>query len=204
MDPSLRWAAFLHFIDTHEDTMVLSTMLDAKMSSFIERLAEIQVLDNTLVMLTSDHGLHYGPYFESRSGRREATEPLLYISVPPNIQTREKMEIFGANAAMWTTPFDVHETMVSLSISSEEIGRSRKGLSFFNPFPKERKSCAETTEIPSEYCVLKGEKNSKENDSIHPCTKMPRPPNVLSFYSDFPTRHRSFSLDFVRFNFITF
>ena len=30
------WAAFLHFVDSHEDTMTLSTMLDPLLAQFIE------------------------------------------------------------------------------------------------------------------------------------------------------------------------
>jgi hypothetical protein len=196
VDPLLRWAAFLHFIDTHEDTMVMSSILDPEMSSFLRRLADLEMFENTLLILTSDHGLHYGPYFQSRSGRREATEPLLYIRVPPIIQTQNGMETFKRNAAMWTTAFDVHETMLSLSIPSKEIGGLRKGSSLFNPLPEERKCCSGTPEIPSEYCFSGGSFISAENDLAHSCTKMPRPPSIQSFYSDFSTsKINRFSMD---------
>lgn len=195
-NPFLRWAAFIHFIDTHEDTMILSSMLDAEMSSFLERLADQEAFNNTLVVLTSDHGLHYGPYFQSRSGRREATEPVLYILAPSNIQTSEAMATFNRNAGLWTTPFDVHETLLSLSIPTKENGAFRKGISLFKPFPEERKYCTGVAEIPMEYCVLKTGQISRENASTPPCTKMARPPNILSFYRDLPTSKRSrFSID---------
>lgn len=186
--PLLRWAAFLHFIDTHEDTMVLSSMLDIEMASFLERLAGLGVLDGAFVVVTSDHGLHYGPYFQSRSGRREATEPLLYIRPPPNIMKDEDIAAFQANAAMWTTPFDLHETMVSLTLQGKGSNSNRKGTSFFTPLGAQRQSCDKTEDIPQSYCALKFETNA---DVMSDCTKMPKPPNVLSFYADFPRESRS-------------
>jgi len=185
VDPTSRWAAFLHFIDTHEDTMVLSSLLDVEMSSFLGRIGERNVFDNALVIVTSDHGLHYGPYFQSRSGRREATEPLLYIRVPPTIQKEKDVEVFKANAAMWTTPFDVHETMTSLTMPSKRSSVERKGRSLFTALPAGRKSCAGTKDIPPAFCELKAHAPHSS------CTKMASPPNVLSFYADFPEERRT-------------
>ena len=39
---STPWAAFLHLIDSHEDTMVLSSTIDAGISSFLRRQARNQ------------------------------------------------------------------------------------------------------------------------------------------------------------------
>lgn len=195
-DPFVRWAAFLHFIDTHEDTMVLSSMLDAEISSFISRLGNVASLDNTAVILTSDHGLHYGPYYQSRSGRREATQPLLYIRVPASIQSRKNMKVFMKNAEAWTTAFDVHETLLSLTTPANDLGGARMGLSLFNPFPEYRMSCKGSKDIPSKYCALSQNFDSADSQPYHGCTKMPRPPNVLSFYSDLPPNKRTtFPLD---------
>lgn len=187
-DPLLRWAAFLHFIDTHEDTMVLSSMLDVEMSSFLRRLQDQNAFENSLVIVTSDHGLHYGPYFQSRSGRREATEPLLYIRVPPSVQEAHDMRAFKANAAMWTTPFDVHETMLSLTVPGIQK-HERKGKSLFMPLGLEREACTGTEEIPHLYCELKA--SGVLADVPTSCTKMPKPPNVLSFYADLPWDRRT-------------
>lgn len=195
LDPSLRWAAFLHFIDTHEDTMVLSSMLDSEISSFISSLASLASLDNTVVILTSDHGLHYGPYYQSRSGRREATQPLLYIRLPSSIEYRKNMKVFTKNAEAWTTAFDVHETLLALTFPND-LGGTRQGLSLFNPFPEHRMSCIGSKDIPSTYCALHQKFDSTDSQPYHGCTKMPRPPNILSFYSDLPASKRStFPLD---------
>lgn len=195
-DPLLRWAAFLHFIDTHEDTMVLSSMLDAEMSSFLARLGDVAAFENAVVIVTSDHGLHYGPYFQSRSGRREATEPVLYIKIPRSIQSETNMDIFVSNAEMWTTAFDLHETILSLTIPPKDIQGKRRGMSFFTPFPERRKTCLGSDDIPPEYCALIGQLNTTQAQNSLSCTKMPKPPSILSFYSDIsPTKRTHFSIN---------
>lgn len=62
--------------------MTLSFSLDSLLANFLRELYESGKLSKALVMLISDHGLHYGPYFQTLSGRRERTEPLLYIHTP--------------------------------------------------------------------------------------------------------------------------
>ena len=187
IDPNLRWAAFMHFIDSHEDTMVLSSVIDHNVSNFLEKLDEDQKLDETIVIFCSDHGLHYGSYFQSRSGRREATQPLLYIRVPPYIQSKLDMGTFVSNARAWTTPYDVHETLVMLTSGKNELAKkNRKGISLFEPLPHERASCEETAEIPDFYCDLYAHTIHTEES----CTKMPQPPNVLSFFADVPLTQR--------------
>lgn len=193
IEPGLRWAAFLHFIDSHEDTMVLSSSVDPGLSKFLQRLDEEQKLDETLVIFLSDHGLHYGPYFQSRSGRREATEPLLYMRVPPYLQSIVNMKAFFSNARLWTTPYDVHETLVTLTGIQQQpttVDHTRKGLSLFQQLPDNRRSCKGTAEIPALYCDL--HLNGRNGDALSPgsCKKMPRPPSVLSFFADIPLHQR--------------
>lgn len=49
------WAAFLSFIDSHEDTSTLISYLDGLLFDFLQRA---MALKNTLIVFTSDHGLH--------------------------------------------------------------------------------------------------------------------------------------------------
>jgi len=193
-NPNLRWAAFLHFIDTHEDTMVLSSMLDKKMSAFLSRVAKSGHFDRTLALVTSDHGLHYGPYFQSRSGRREAVHPVLFVRAPAYLERNEPMSALYANIQKWITPFDVHETMVSVSAPKDvSVRDGRRGTSLLVPWQKGGESCGAALDIPAEYCSLK---IGLTSDTSQTCTRMPRPPNILSFYSDIGRDYRTrFSLD---------
>ena len=44
-------------------------------------------LDTTVVLFSSDHGLHYGPSFSS-NGERERAEPISYLHIPPSMDGR--------------------------------------------------------------------------------------------------------------------
>ena len=188
-NPRLRWAAFLHFIDTHEDSMVLASMLDGTISDFLLRLGTGGIFERALAIVTSDHGLHYGPYFQSRSGRREAVEPVLFLRPPPGWQSRENMSALRENRRKWITPFDVHETMMSVSLPNEiRIRDDRRGTSLLNKLGSDRETCEVAADIPAKYCLLKGGSTGASSEA---CTKMPRPPNVLSFYGDLPPEQRT-------------
>ena len=65
------WAAFMHFIDSHEDTSTLVNMLDKPIYDFLTSLFDDGYLNNTVIAVVSDHGLHYGPYFQSHQVRME-------------------------------------------------------------------------------------------------------------------------------------
>jgi membrane-anchored protein YejM (alkaline phosphatase superfamily) len=63
----------MHFVDSHEDMMVLSATLDQGLHNFLKTMESNGHFENSVVILVSDHGLHYGPNFPTRQGRREAT-----------------------------------------------------------------------------------------------------------------------------------
>ena len=69
--------------------MILSSVIDRGLSDFLNRQKErVARFDDALVIVTSDHGLHYGPNFPSWQGQKEATEPILYMHIPkePNVK----------------------------------------------------------------------------------------------------------------------
>ena len=132
---------------------------------------------STVLVFLSDHGLHYGPYFPSQAGERERNEPLLYLHSP----RRGSRPLLYSNQGMWTTPFDVHSTILEL-LGLPQAPHER-GLSLLHPLPDSRRACTGTPEIPPEYCPSSSQASSK-------CTPMPLPPSVSSFYADMPSSKR--------------
>jgi hypothetical protein len=119
------WAAFLSLIDSHEDSMTLAGIIDSPIERFLEWVPKNMSrkwLSNALVVVLSDHGLHYGPYFQSSAGEKERSEPVLYMRLPEELNNK-----FGDNLRenkdKWVTPFDVHETFL------EALGSTRKEAS---------------------------------------------------------------------------
>ena len=180
------WAAFVHFVDSHEDTMTLSTLLDPLLANFLRDVFDSGKLSNAMVMMISDHGLHYGPYFQTLSGRRERTEPLLYIRLPPKIRESSQGRAMEANAPLWTTPFDVHQTMIDLTVGRDDEDKTE---SLLTPLPNSRKYCRGGVGIPLRFCELHDIFGEKA-ELTESCSKSPHPPSILSFYADIPKDNR--------------
>mmetsp|Transcript_2612 Transcript_2612/g.5489 ORF Transcript_2612/g.5489 Transcript_2612/m.5489 type:complete len:358 (-) Transcript_2612:1145-2218(-) len=182
----LRWASFMHFVDSHEDTMILSAALDPGLSNFLIKLNVEAHFEDSVVIVSSDHGLHYGPKFGSWQGRKEATEPILYIHIPNSLRDEVDINVLSSNAHLWTTPFDVHETLLELTqTSSSKEGSSRRGLALTEHLPTSRKECESTDLIPSKYCAHYA--NRTEGDSSSEFCKAPfKLPAIDSFFLDLP------------------
>ena len=103
------WAAFAHFIDSHEDSYTAVAALDEPLQLFLNS----EISDDTVVVVTSDHGLHYGSYFALNEGRRERAQPLLHIRLPHRMITH-KSRIPPQNLGQPVTAFDVFKTLTQV------------------------------------------------------------------------------------------
>ncbi|GBL97188.1 hypothetical protein AVEN_144622-1 [Araneus ventricosus] len=100
---------------TH-DVLNYAGWADEPTERLLEGLYSTGVLNNTLLVLFSDHGLRYGKICNTYIGKFEARLPLMYIHVPKwfldqNPGIAENMQI---NQDRLMTLFDVHATMVHL------------------------------------------------------------------------------------------
>jgi len=177
------WAAFLSFIDSHEDTLTLISYLDDILLNFIQDVP----MKDTVVLFTSDHGLHYGPAFGSKSGERERAQPVLHVRLPSF--RRQGLKILQQNANYkYTTAFDVHETLLDVLLgrpnNNPPTGDNPLGMSLMKPLPDSRNRCGSTKAIPSKFCSLELDVKDWQ------CNFMIDPPSVFSFYSDIPQRNR--------------
>ncbi|CAB9504937.1 Protein of unknown function (DUF229) [Seminavis robusta] len=184
------WAALLHFIDSHEDTQTLEGTLDNPIWHFLFSIYEARekcamtlnkdipctVWDNTLLVLLSDHGLHYGGYLLSPKGLKERSQPMLHMHLPESLASSSVA--LNSNKDLIATPFDVHETIVHALIP--EAMRDATGSSLLQPLPETRKVCSTTDGVPTYVCDLLSRQDEKEN------IMMPPPPSVMSFYADMP------------------
>jgi len=172
------WAAFLSFIDSHEDTLTLASYVDDLLVDFIQDVP----IQNTLFLFTSDHGLHYGSTFQSTAAKIERANPLLHIRLP----SFGKGDIFRAQSKLFVTPFDVHETILDVVLGSrlsESIGEDPHGISLMSSLPPNRLKCNTTLSIPSDFCHL----FELKTDS---CEFMTDAPSIFSYYSDIPRQNR--------------
>ena len=183
-DQARPWAAFISFIDSHEDSLTLISYLDDLLVNFLQ---DIPMSKNTMILFTSDHGLHYGPTFASSNGEIERAQPLLYMRMPTF-----KNNQLHKNEQKFTTAYDVHETLIEVLLGGEtdksSTERSNKlGLSLLKPLPESRRKCSTTSSIPSHFCPLVDGGNEKPAEQ---CNFMMDPPSIFSFYSDIPQTNR--------------
>lgn len=170
------WAGFVSFVDSHEDTLTLISYLDELMVNFLQTID----LTKTVVVFSSDHGLHYGPSFVA-NGEKERAEPILYMHSPEDITTTAKR-----NLEMWVTPYDVHETILDIVLNRPHSGKI--GNSIRKPFPDAHRVCLEKPGIPPDYCsmILNIQPNDKKSCSFIPNTL----PSIHSFYADISSDSR--------------
>ena len=173
------WAAMLSFIDSHEDSLTSISYLDELFVHFLQNID----LANTIVVVSSDHGLRYGPSFLS-NGERERAQPVLYLHVPPSISP-DQGKALEINENAWITPFDVHETILHATL--QRIGNGMIGKSLLRPLTNDHDYCQTTPGIPPKYCSILNPENEKNKKR---CTFMPGIPSVHSFYADISKKNR--------------
>lgn len=171
------WAAFAHFVDTHDDSSKsLDQVLDQPIEDFLTSI-DGKIKEDTIVVVTSDHGLHYGPFFNTEAGRRERAEPVLHIRLD-GLSKRRGHQLEAANRDKRITAFDLHATLAELLGTTS--GASKYGQSLLHPLPLER-SCA-TSGIPQSLCDDTAPP-MKAGD-LPACVPLPAVPSQFSFYQD--------------------
>ena len=174
-----KWAAFASFIDSHEDTNVLAATLDDPIFDFVSDLhaTHPKVFEDTMIVLLSDHGLHYGSSLQTEEGRRDRASPVLFLK-PPG----QSPPSFLENAGLWTSPFDVHATFQHLFFGR----RTQVGSSLLRPLPKDRTGCRGSSGVPDRFCLLWDDAHPRE-----PSLEMASPASILSYLADIPKERRS-------------
>lgn len=125
-----------------------------------------KILERTLVLIVSDHGLRYGPFVDTFQGMRETSLPIMVAIYPRSLRERFPLAFANleANAHRLVTTYDLHETLKDVvdleNLSDERILnrtlrlRNNHNVSLFLPIPEER-SCF-SARIPLHYCQCDG------------------------------------------------
>ncbi|XP_070073755.1 uncharacterized protein [Drosophila takahashii] len=132
----------------------------------LRALRSRKILDRTLVVLLSDHGLRYGSFARTFQGMRESSLPTMVAIYPRWLEERFPLAVknLRANARRLVTAYDLHETLKDVvdleNLSDESIQnrterlRNDYNVSLFLPIPEER-SCF-SSRIPLHYCECDG------------------------------------------------
>ncbi|KAJ2550919.1 hypothetical protein EV175_003885 [Coemansia sp. RSA 1933] len=114
------------FLEGHEGTGEVLRTLDKALAGFLKDIRKSGELDDTVLMLGADHGLHMGLNFAFlQNGRIEHQNPFFVMSVPEQlyqfakdyqqIYGTEKISPFAANEQRLTTPFETYHTFRALA-----------------------------------------------------------------------------------------
>ncbi|XP_039296130.1 uncharacterized protein LOC111050348 isoform X2 [Nilaparvata lugens] len=112
-------------------------------------------LNNTVLILMSDHGHRFAEVRNTQQGRLEERLPFFSFAFPPWFEKLhpEAARNFKINSERLTTPFDIHSTLMNiLKFEGADMGDiSQRSISLFKEVPKER-SCIDA-HIEPHWCA---------------------------------------------------
>lgn len=126
---------------TH-DYLNFPLLIDADFAQFLKLLRVSGALDNTFLVLMSDHGIRWGSYRSTYQGMMEERQPFLYFIPPKSFPDNypEAMRNLLRNRRKLTTHFDLYETLRDLTsletLKSHAIHLRAKELAETEPMPR--------------------------------------------------------------------
>ncbi|KAG0290543.1 hypothetical protein BGZ97_006150, partial [Linnemannia gamsii] len=116
--PDQPWFQMGSFIEGHEGTGEVLLSIDSDLSKFLKGMEEDGSLENTIVFMMADHGLHMGINFMfTPNGRIEHMNPYLSVILPPLITERYPSLARGLahNQQSLVTGYEIHATLKMLA-----------------------------------------------------------------------------------------
>jgi hypothetical protein len=145
--------------------MKVVKVMDKDLGEYVKELANKK--DNTFIFVMSDHGIHYGPFFDREwTGYLEHKFPLLTMLVPPQFQTEYPTQFsnLAHNTQKLVTHYDMYQTIKDLGTlhpglferpqwvgGKDEDGYTLFGRSMLDPIPYKR-DCEESG-LPPYVCT---------------------------------------------------
>ncbi|XP_072937055.1 uncharacterized protein [Epargyreus clarus] len=191
---SNRLFGFFWEITMSHDYLNYPMIMDSSYEDFLKKLDASKYLEESILLLISDHGIRWGDIRVTKQGRLEERLPFVYILVPPSFSKKysEAYTNLKINSKRLTTPFDIHATLYDLvdlnNIKNEKIqarkqtsyGRNR-GISLFLPIWSNRTclmagiddhwcTCQRSRKLPSgsaEALTAASELLSQLNNQLH-------------------------------------
>ncbi|KAG0414924.1 hypothetical protein HPB47_007911 [Ixodes persulcatus] len=135
---------------------------DQPFFDFFQKLNNSGVLNQTVVVFLSDHGILFGDIRNTRIGKYEGRQPFSFVIFPqwflashPHVEQN-----LQRNQLRLSTTFDVHATLMELlDFSQQPRPQTKYGLSLFHEIPEAR-TCADAS-IPYEWCTCQTDEAAK-------------------------------------------
>ena len=90
--------------------------IDGELHSFLSWFHDSGYLNDTLLVVMSDHGSRYSAIRATHQGKLEERMPFFYFKFPQWVEERYPIAInnFRENSRRLTGPYDIHPTMMDL------------------------------------------------------------------------------------------
>lgn len=154
-DPSF---VFSFHGELSHDSINLIGVADDDIMNWMRSLRDQSILNNTILIMMSDHGNRFATIRNTLQGKQEERLPFFSFIFPDwfKVHYREQYNNFRENTKRLTTPFDIHATLHDiLSIQSNgkisPLVRPTRALSLFSKIPENR-SCADAY-IEPHWCA---------------------------------------------------
>uniref|UniRef100_A0A0B6ZQB1 Sulfatase N-terminal domain-containing protein n=1 Tax=Arion vulgaris TaxID=1028688 RepID=A0A0B6ZQB1_9EUPU len=153
---------------THDNTELVSSA-DFAYLKFFKRFKEEGHLNNTVLILYSDHGYRFGKMRASYIGKVEERLPFMYLIFPPSFHQKYPSLVSNlrTNAQRLTTPFDVYETLKDILYFDGEDRKAdinKRGISLLREIPTER-TCEHAGILPH-WCLCLEQKKLEPTSQL--------------------------------------
>ncbi|XP_035223481.1 uncharacterized protein LOC118196175 isoform X2 [Stegodyphus dumicola] len=158
---SIPFFGFSFLAELSHDTLPLISAADGHIEEFLKFLNDEGFLENTVLIVFSDHGHRFDNIRKTPIGAIEERMPFFSIRIPNYISSLqpEILENLWVNSGRLVVPFDIHATLMDIlefAVTGRPLGQSKPpegdlGQSLFVEVPPDR-TCINAS-VPDHYCV---------------------------------------------------
>lgn len=146
--------AFAFITGLTHDLQESAALADVPYYSYLKSLFDSNMLNNTLVIFYSDHGMRFGKMRETYIGKLEERLPFLFLVLPPWFRRQYPLinRNLKINERRLVTPFDIYETLRHVLFFQKDRKHlnefpSSRGTSLFEEV-LENRTCSEVGILP--------------------------------------------------------
>lgn len=191
MYPNQPKFSFLFHSELSHDKHSMSRLIDQDLKDLLWGLQERGELENTLLILMSDHGARFQSIRQTEQGKYEERQPYLALRFPPSFLRShpEVLKNLKTNRQRLTTPYDIHATFHHLLNFTKGTPAKGRGLSLMSEIPKDR-TCA-SAGIQPHWCGCLQWKPTSTSDYIIDRASQ----ELVRAINAFTSKHRDLCVD---------